>query len=564
MSNSDLEKDLKKNEVYIDNDTTTSSPLSGPPSDSVKVGWFYVSGEEKIHRTLPLRIINLIAILGAIGTAVFISIGSGLIHGGPLSLLLAYSFWTVIILLLTNAVGEMVSYLPVASPFVVLAGRTVDEALEFVTGWNFYLMESLYIPFEITAVNGMIHFWRDDYSAGITLGIQIFLYAVINIFAVRIYGETEFWLSISKLVLMIGLLFFTLISMSGGNPKHDAFGFSNWGAKGGPMAEYLSTGASGRFQGLIAALISAAFTIVGPEYLSIVASEAVNPRENMPRAFRSVIYRLSLFYAGGALCVGILCAYNDPVLVNAPAAGAADSPYVVAMKNLGIKGLPDLVNAIMVTAAFSTGNSFVYCSSRVLYGLARRGFAPRFFSYCTKSGVPIFCIIVAICFALLSLLQLGSNSATVLNYLVSICTGSQVLNYVYMCITYIGWYRACEAQGIDRNALKYKSWFQPYSIYFAMFFLIIMVGIIGYTNFLPGNWSTSSFIFDYIMVFVNIIIVFFWKWFKKTKRVNPADSDLVSGLEEIEEHERQYYALLGVTKETYQLGLKDRILEWLF
>ncbi|CAH6723976.1 general amino acid permease Agp2p [[Candida] jaroonii] len=556
--------EAQKEKVQVVHDVVEEGSQSSKSVQIKKFGFLSINPEEKIHRTLPLRIVNLIAFGGAIGTALFITIGNPLMMGGPLSLVLAYWFWTFVMLILTCCVGEMVSYLPVASPFITLAGRCVDEAMEFSAGWNFYLMESLYIPFEIVAVNGMIHYWRDDYSAGITLGVQIVLYALINIFAVRIYGESEFWLALGKVVLATGLLFFTLITMCGGNPQHDAFGFRYWKTEGGPMVAYLSEGDSGRFQGLVNCLIAGAFCIVGPEYLSMVASEAANPRVTMPKAFSTVLYRLVVFYVLGALSVSVLVAYNDPTLVNAPSTGAASSPYVVAMVNLGIKGLPDIVNALIITSAFSAGNSYVYCSSRVLYSLARQGFAPKIFSYCTSSGVPIFGILVAMCFALLSLLQLGSNSATVLGYLVSICTGSQVLNYVFMGITYIGFHRACKAQGIDRSAFKFKAWYQPYGIYFSLFFLIVMVGILGYTNFLPGMWSTSSFIFNYIMVFINIILIFGWKLFKKTKRVNPAEADLYTGLEEIEEHEYEYYAKLNVEQENYKPSLKSKVLAWIF
>lgn len=559
---SDIEK--QRNSITVsDQDRSSSVSYEG---QTKKVGLFYVSSENKIQRKLQNRHVQLIAIGGTIGTAIFVSIGGGLIKAGPLGLFLSYTFWTFIMIILTTSVGEMVSFLPVPSPFITMAGRTVDEAMEFAAGWNFYLMESLYIPFEITAVNGMIHFWRDDYSPAITFCVQIALYAIINVFAVGLFGETEFWLSIGKLILLMGLLFFTFITMVGGNPQHDAFGFRNWNVEGGPLAEYLSEGASGHFQAIIAGLISAAFVCVGVEYMGMSAGECINPRKNMPIAFRTVLFRLVVFYIGGALSVGILVAYNDPAFVAkySSSSDAAASPYVVAMTNMGIKGLPHIINAIMVTSAFSAGNSFVYCSSRVLYGLATQGFAPKFFSYCNKQGVPIFCIMASICFSLLSLLQLGNGAATVLNYIVSICTGSQVLNYVYMSITYIGFYRACKAQNIDRDGFAYKSWFQPYSSYFALAFLIIMVGILGYTTFLPGHWDVSSFIFYYIMVFVNIALIIFWKVLKRTKMVNPAEADLTSGLEEIEEHEYKFYALLNVTKETYQKPKWAKVLDWLF
>lgn len=519
-----------------------------------------------VVRALSGRQVNFIAFAAAIGTTLFISIGSGLAKGGPLGLLLGYSFWTFIIYLLTTAAGEMTIYLPIHMPYLAFLGRTVDEALEVAAGFNFYLMYSLYIPFEITAVNRMIHYWRDDYSPVITLVIQIALYVAISVFAVRIYGEAEFWFAISKMVLFVGLLFFTFITMVGGNPKHDAFGFRAWRAEGGPLVEYLSTGASGRLQGLIGATINGSFTIIGPELLSAIAGEAQYPRgtkENpgtMTTAFKTVVYRLVLFYVLGSITVGILIDWNDPRI--GTASNASASPYVIAMDNLGIKFLPHLVNAVIITAAFSAGLSFMFCSSRILYMLSKQGIVPRFFSITTKAGVPIYCVAMGAVFSLLSLMQLGTKADNALNYMIYLCTGSQVLNYVFMAIAYIGFYRACKAQGIDRDKFVYKSWLQPYSIYFALFFLVVMVGILGYTVFLPGMWSVDDFLFSYVMFFVSIGVFIAWKLIKRTKFrwFHPEDADMVTGLAEIEEHEHEFLETHVQRKHTWY----NKVLDWLF
>lgn len=105
----------------------------------------------------------------------------------------------------------------------------------------------------------------------------------------------------------------------------------------------------------------------------MAAGEAENPHKVMPRAFKGVFYRLTCFFVLGALSIGIICPYNDPTLldaVNGDKPGAAASPYVVAMTLLNIRVLPHIVNAMVLTAAFSAGNSYVYCSSRTIYGLA--------------------------------------------------------------------------------------------------------------------------------------------------------------------------------------------------
>ncbi|ODV83090.1 hypothetical protein CANARDRAFT_184163, partial [[Candida] arabinofermentans NRRL YB-2248] len=494
-------------------------------------------------RTLELRHVTLIAIGGSIGTGLFVTIGTGLAHAGPASLLIAFSFWTVIILMLTSAIAEIVVYLPTASPFVEMAGRAVDEACEFASGWNFFLVEALYIPFEITACNTMVHFWRSDYSPGISFAIQIVLYIVFNIWTVRWFGESEFYLSITKLLLAVGLLLFTFITMVGGNPQHDAFGFRNFKT---PFGEYVTTGSLGKFEGWLAAWAKAGFVCVGPEYLSMVAGEAKNPRKTMGTAFKTVILRLSIFYIGGALSVGILVAYNNPTLIDSVTNGTSDasaSPYVIAIQNMNIKALPDLINVLIILSAFSAGNSYYYCASRQLYSLSKRGFAPNFFSYCNNKGIPIFAVAFTTIFALLSLLQLGKSSSVVLNWIVNLCTGAQLINYGWMTITYIGFYKALKAQNIDRNSLPYKSWYQPYSIYIAGAFIWIQIFVIGYTVFLPGWWEVSSFLFYYLMIFVNILLYGFWKLFKGTKLRKSAEVDLTTGLAGIERHEREQQLL---------------------
>ncbi|KAG7707569.1 hypothetical protein KL930_002653 [Ogataea haglerorum] len=542
-------------------DTTEFRDLSSQTSsDSTSKAFFSATDNYLPQRKLKPRHVQLIAIGGSIGTGLFVTIGTGLVRGGPASLLIAFTFWTVIILMLTTAVGEIVCYLPTASPFIEMAGRAVDEAAEFASGWNFFLVEAFYIPFEITACNTMVHFWRSDYSPGIAFAIQIVLYIAFNIWTVRWFGESEFILSITKLILAVGLLLFTFIVMVGGNPQHDVFGFRNFNIS--PFAEYVTTGSLGKFEGWLAAWAKAGFVCVGPEYLSMVAGEATNPRKTMRTAFKTVIYRLAIFYVGGSLSVGILVACNNPQLIASVTTGKTDasaSPYVIAIQNLNIRILPHIINVVIILSAFSAGNSYYYCASRQLYSLAKRGFAPRFLCLCNGNGIPIFSVAITTVFALLSLLQLGKNSSVVLNWIVNLCTGGQLINYGWMTITYIGFYRALKAQGFDRRALPYRSWFQPYSIYIVTFFVWIQIFVIGYTVFLPGWWQVSDFLFYYLMIFVNIGLFVFWKLFRRTKFIRSKDVDLVSGLEEVEAHEKA----IALEKDTQSDKWYDKALSWI-
>ncbi|ODV97279.1 hypothetical protein PACTADRAFT_39048 [Pachysolen tannophilus NRRL Y-2460] len=531
-----------------------------------KFRFFQIDKDYKIQRHLNVRHVQLIAISGAIGTSIFVTIATGLLRAGPAGLFTATAFYTALVLMMNSAVGEMVTQYPLPSPFVSMAGRCIDEALEVSSGYNFFLMESLYIPFEATAVSAILNYWRDDFSAGIPIAAVLALYLALNIYDVALFGEAEFVLSITKLILAIGLLFFTLITMCGGNPNHDAFGFRNFGIE--PFGSgYITTGSLGRFDGWLAALFQANQYVGGPEYMSSTLAEAKDVRRTSKMMFKSVIIRLCIFYVGGSLSVGILLACNDPTLIAEHGASSTDvgeSPYVIAMNNLNIAVLPNIVNAVVLLSALSAGNSYVYCASRQLYALSIKGFAPSFFKLCTRQGIPIFAVLVTWSFGLLAFLSLGSGGTLgAFTYLTNICTKSQVLLYFYMIITYDAFYWACKKQGVDRTKFTYVAYFQPYSAYIVTFFLTILVGIIGYSTFIPGMWAISDFIFYYIMLFVNVGIFIFWKLFKKTKFKRPSEVDLQDGLEEVEEYEYQYHLQMEKEGKTGKPNLRQTLFQWL-
>lgn len=353
--------------------------------------------------------------------------------------------------------------------------------------------------------------------------------SLLNILAVRGYGEAEFWLSGGKVILVFILFFFTFVTMLGGNPSHDRFGFRYWNNPGA-FAQHHTTGSLGRFEGFLAALWNAAFAIVGPEYISMVAAEAKRPRIYIKAAFKTIYWRFAIFFFGSALAVGIVVRYNDKVLVDikegkTQSGTAAASPYVIAMQNMGIDVLPHIVNALMFTSIFSAGNTYTYCATRSLYGLALEGRAPSFLRKCWSNGVPIYCFAIVMCFPLLSFLQVGNGSAMVLDWLVSLITAGGIIDYLVMSTTFIFFYRACKAQGIDRKSLPYYGWGQPYCAYIALLFQSLVVIFYGYSAFTP--WSVDGFFRHYTMQIVAPVLFFGWKFLKRTRYVRPHEADLV-------------------------------------
>ncbi|KAK5069259.1 hypothetical protein LTR64_008447 [Lithohypha guttulata] len=516
-----------KGEKY---DDLTAQKVGETPTTAIEGEVFAADNADHLQRRLGNRQIQLIAIGGSIGTAVFVSIGSGLVRGGPGSLFLAYAIYSCMLGLINNGIAEMTVLYPVSGGFVRLAGHFVDEAFGFMAGWNFYLYEGLIIPFEITALNLVLSYWSDEIPVAAVCAGCIVAYSLLNVLAVKAYGEAEFWLSGGKVILIFIVFSLTFVTMVGGNPKHDAYGFRYW-QNPGSFAEHRTTGSLGRFEGFLACLWSASFTVVGPEYISMVAAEAKRPRLYIKAAFKTVYWRFAIFFIGSALCVGIVVPYNEPSLVaivtgtGSGGGTAAASPYVIAMRNLGIGGLPHLVNALLCTSIFSAGNTYTYCATRTLYGLALEGRAPRVLTKCTKGGVPIYCFLITLLFPLLSFLQVGSSSSVVLGWFVSLVTAGGVITYIVMGTTYIFFYRAVKAQGIDRSSFPYTGWFQPYCGYIGTVWMVCIVCVYGYGSFKP--WNTGSFFSYYLMLLIAPFTFGIWKLVKKTKFVKPHEADLV-------------------------------------
>ncbi|KEQ90803.1 hypothetical protein AUEXF2481DRAFT_9078 [Aureobasidium subglaciale EXF-2481] len=515
-----------------------SAPLSDTPYEEGEI----VENSDHLHRRLGNRQIQLMAIGGTIGTALFVSIGGGLYKGGPGSLFLAYTIYACFLGLVNNCIAEMTTAYPVSGGFIRLAGHFVDDAFGFMAGYNFFIYEALLIPFEITALSTVLDFWSDDIPPWAIPLACIILYGILNVLAIKVFGEAEFWLSGGKVILIFIVFSFTFITMVGGNPQHDAYGFRNW--KTNAFKEWRSEGTLGQFEGFCAALWSASFCVTGPEYISMVSAEARRPRIYIKNAFKTVYWRFALFFMGGALAVGIVLSSTDPTLtgiITGETSGsgtATASPYVIAMKNMGINGLPHLVSALLVTSIFSAGNTYTFCATRSLYGMALEGRAPKALRYCTKSGVPLVCFAIVMVFPCLAFLQVSNGSNVVLGWLINLVTAGGVINYLVMCITYIFFYRACKAQALDRNTLPYKGWFQPYSAYLGAAWMTMIVFCYGYTSFAP--FSVDNFFIYYTLLLLAPVTYFGWKLIKRTRIIPALEVDLVWERPTIDAYEQTF------------------------
>ena len=241
----------------------------------------------------------------------------------------------------------------------------------------------------------------------------------LNFAPVGIYAETEFWFAGIKVVMILGLLLLSLILMCGGGPSGQVLGFQNWNHPGAVKA-YLVAGAGGRFTAFLYVWVFSGFAFYfGPELMVFTAGEMRNPRKNLPTAARRFFVRLVTFYVLGALAIGIICKSNAEGLTSG-AGNANASPWVIAIQNAGISTLPSIVNAGILTSAWSSGNSYLFMSSRSLYSLAMAGHAPKIFRRCNRYGLPVYAVLAASLFTLLGYLSVGDNAGVAFNWFISL------------------------------------------------------------------------------------------------------------------------------------------------
>ena len=469
------------------------------PVNSSVIGEVSETSVAGTERGLKARHAQMIAIGGTIGTGLFVGTGEALSIGGPLFLLLAYCIISILVYGIVTATTEISSYLPVRGANMAYYGtRFFSKSLGFAMGWMYWYIFSITVPAEVTATSLVINYWHPPVSVAVWITLTIIIIVGLNCFPVKVYGEAEFWFASIKVFGIIGLLLMSLVLVCGGGPSGKALGFTYW-HNPGPMHEYPVDGVGGGIGRLRAFVATITFSVYAfafaPELLVVTGGEMKNPRRNLPIAGRTYFYRLIFFYIFGVFAIGLIVSSNSPDLLNGES-GAGSSPWAVAIRDAGIKGLDSVVNAIIVTSAWSAGNSYLYLASRCLYSMALVGNAPKIFATCNRWGVPYYALTASALFSLLAYLNVASTGATVFNWFVNLINSGGYQSWICISIIYLRFRKATFAQRV--TDLPFRSKFQPYLSYVNIVMLTTLMLLSGYKVFLPGLWNVSSFLTSYI------------------------------------------------------------------
>lgn len=299
-------------------------------------------------------------------------------------------------------------------------------------------------------------------------------------------------------------------------------------------ARFVSDLNSDRFLAWVNVLVPVAFAYQGMDIVAVAASETENPRHNIEKAIRRVFWRILVFYILGILMIGLLVAYNDHSLLQGTGT-AAQSPFVIAIERAGVQVFPHIINACVFSSAFSSGNTILFGSSRILYGLALRGQAPKVFTQCTKGGLPFLAILICAIFGVLAFMTVSHGSETVFNWLVGLTTTSSFFSWLVINVTFTRFRSGMLFQGIDPKLNNYHNRSQPWIAYWAIFWLSIFILISGYSVFF--RWSTSKFVTSYLNFPIFFGLYLGYKYLNKTKFWKASEMDFHTGIPTLEETE---------------------------
>ena len=426
-----------------------------------------------------------------------------------------------------SSLGEVATYIPIPGAFTSYAARLIDPSLGFSMGWIYWFNWASTFAVELTATGTIIQYWDPTLNIAIFIGVFWVFITALNFLPVNFYGELEFWFSTIKVMTVIGFMIFA-ICIDVGVGEQGYLGFRYWENPGAFNTHLIHQPESvGKFIGFWAVLIQAGFSYQGTELVGVAAGETENPQKTVPSAIRKTFVRILLFFVLTIFFIGLVVPYTNDRLTTGNT-NASSSPMVIAADLAGVKILPSLINAVLLTVVLSAANSNVYSGSRILTGLAHEGFAPMIFARTTEGGVPYVSVCFTALFGLLGFMNVSSSAGQVFNWLVNLSSVAGFVTWSSINACHIAFMRALAARGVSRDTLPYKAILQPYLAWYGLFFNILIALTQGFTSFIP-TFNVTDFFFAYICPIVFVLLYVAHKLITRAPFVRSSEADLDTG-----------------------------------
>ncbi|ONK22117.1 gamma-aminobutyrate permease [Bacillus sp. VT-16-64] len=462
---------------------------------------------QELKRDLKSRHLTMIALGGTIGTGLFLASGTAIHTAGPAGALTAYAAIGLMVYFVMVSLAEMSAYLPVAGSFSTYATRFVDPALGFALGWNYWYNWAITIASELAAVTLIMKFWFPESPSIVWSALFLGIIFLLNYLSVKGFGESEYWFSMIKVVtvivfLVIGVLM--IFGIIGG----EYVGFKNFSVGEGPF--------NGGFMTILGIFMAAGYSFQGTELFGVAAGETKDPGKSIPKAVRSVFWRILLFYIFAILVISLLIPYTTESLASED---VTVSPFTLVFDQAGVAFAASVMNAIILTAVMSAGSSGLYASTRMLWDLAKEGKAPKFLGKLDHRGVPVRALIATSLVGTLAFLASFFGDGAVYIWLLNASGMSGFIAWVGIAISHYRFRKAFIAQGRNLAELPYRAKWFPFGPIFAFVLCIIVILGQNYSAFTQGQIDWNGAIISYIGLPLFIAVWLGYKFVKKTQVV---------------------------------------------
>lgn len=471
----------------------------------------------QLKRKLGARHLNMIAIGGSIGTGLFLASGATIANAGPGGALLAYCLIGVMIYFLMTSLGELATHNPTSGAFFTYGTKYVEGGFGFALGWNYWYNWAITVAFELVAVQFIMKFWFPDIPGFYWSAIFLAIVFGINALTVKGFGESEFFFSLIKVLAIIAFIIIGIFMIAKIMMTPNVATFANWSKGEAPFV--------GGFSALIGVAMIAGFSFQGTEMVGVAAGESKDPKKTIPIAIKQIFWRILLFYIVCIFIIGTLIAYDDPRLMQAASdENIALSPFTLLYEQAGFAFAASVMNAVILTAILSAGNSGMYSSTRMLFDMAKNGSAPKVFSKLDGRGVPMNALYATTVIAALCFLTTFIGEEEVFNWLLNMSGMCGFIVWLGIAISHYRFRKGYLAQGYKLEDLAYRAKFFPFAPWFAFVLCAIVVLGQNYQAVLDGEWI--AVISTYIGIFLFLAIWLVYKFKYKTKLIEYQDMDV--------------------------------------
>lgn len=469
---------------------------------------------QELKRRLNARLMNMIAIGGSIGTGIFLASGNAVYLAGPGGTMLAYLLTGIMVYFLMTSLGEMASYHPSTGSFYLYATKYVDPAFGYALGWNYWYNWAITVASEISAASLVMHYWLPASAPLLWCSVFLALVVGFNAISTRGFGEIEYWFSFIKVcVVVIFILAGALLVI--GNANHPSVGFSNWTLNDGPF--------HGGSLAVFSAFMIAGFSFQGTELIGLAAGESTDPQHAVPQAIKQTFWRILLFFVLSIFIITLLLPHTDPRLANTD---VQTSPFTLVFKQYGIASAASLMNAVILIAILSAGNSGMYASTRMLWYLAKRGHVPAIFAKVNKRGVPMYALMLTAMVALMAFLSSLFGNGRVYFWLLNASSLSGFIAWFGIALSHYRFRKAYIAQGKNLKDLPYLAKGYPYAPLIALGLCVVVILGQNINAFTGEHFDWYGILISYIGLPVFLCIYLGYKWIKKTRVPALTECDL--------------------------------------